>query len=90
MENKLLEDIENWATEMANRIKESKEGGFIVLATDNKRILSALGAKDIQIKNLIYCMLNDKNYQKIILEIIREKNQSKIVDHGCKKSAESN
>lgn len=90
MENKLLEDIQKWVNEMSDRIKESKEGGFIVLATDDNRILSAVGAKERQMKRMISCLLEDKNYSKIILEIIRENKQSKIVDHVCKKSAESN
>lgn len=91
MENKLLEDIENWATEMANRLEESKEGGFIVMATDNQRIISASGATKGQMKKMLGEMLKDKRYQEIMLETIEEEQTPvNVVNYGCKKSAESN
>lgn len=72
MKSQFIQDVEEFASQMAERLPITREGGIIIMATDNKDIVTGIIATPSYRKTLVERMLTNEDIQNDVIEIVEE------------------
>lgn len=72
MKSKFIQDVEAFASKMSERLPLTREGGIIIMATDNKDVATCIIATPSSRKTLVERMLANEDIQNDVIEIVEE------------------